>query len=243
MDGFYYSNTIHYVAFQMYTLLLTQNNFIIIAIDGGAAAGKSSTSRGLSERYRFMHVDTGSFYRATTLKLMQAGIEAQSDEALATGLQALHLGTTLSGNTASITINGWVPDQSIRSQAVNDNVSHYAAIPELRSFLLDYQRSLADVARQRGFEGLVMEGRDIGSVIFPDADLRLYLYADPAKRALRRAKEGIADSIEKRDQMDSSRKTAPLQIPDGATLIDSSEMSLEEVIDKVATLIDALRFP
>jgi CMP/dCMP kinase len=220
---------------------MSKDSFLIIAIDGGAAAGKSSTSRGLSERYHLMHVDTGSFYRATTLKLMEAGIEANDESALIDGLAALELGTALSGNSASIIINGWVPDQSIRSQTVNDNVSHYAAIPELRSFLLDYQRSLADVARDRGFDGLVMEGRDIGSVIFPDADLRLYLYADPIKRAQRRAKEGIADSIEKRDRMDSSRKTAPLQVPDGAHLIDSSDLSLDEVIDKVAVLVENLR--
>lgn len=220
---------------------VTQSKFIIIAIDGGAAAGKSSTSRGLSARYRLMHVDTGSFYRATTLKLMEAGIKPSNNSALTDELSALKLGTALSGNTASITINDWVPDKSIRSQAINDNVSHYAALPELRSFLLDYQRSLADVARDRGFDGLVMEGRDIGSVIFPNADLRLYLFADPAKRAQRRAKEGIADSIEKRDQMDSSRKAAPLQVPEGATLIDSSELTLDEVIDKVATIIDSIR--
>lgn len=220
---------------------MTQNAFIIVAIDGGAAAGKSSTARGLSQRYHLMHVDTGSFYRATTLKLIEAGIEPTNSDSFAASLRSLQLGTAFSDNVASITINDWVPDQSIRSQTVNDNVSRYAAIPELRSFLLDYQRSLADVARKRGFDGLVMEGRDIGSVIFPDADLRLFLHADPAKRAQRRAKEGIADSIEKRDQMDSSRKTAPLQIPEGATVIDSSDLTLEQVIDKVASIIDALR--
>lgn len=220
---------------------MTQSTFIIIAIDGGAAAGKSSTSRGLSERYSLMHVDTGSFYRATTLKLMEAGIKPSNDSTLEEGLASLKLGTMLSNNTASITIDNWVPDHSIRSQAINDNVSHYAALPKLRSFLLDYQRSLAEVARDRGFDGLVMEGRDIGSVIFPDADLRLYLHADPTKRSQRRAKEGISDSIEKRDRIDSSRKAAPLQVAKGATLVDSSELSLDEVIEKVAAMIDSIR--
>lgn len=220
---------------------MTQNKFLIIAIDGGAAAGKSSTSRGLSERFHLMHVDTGSFYRATTLKLLESGVSAVSNDALTNGLSALELGTALSGNSASITIDDWIPDQSIRSREVNDNVSEYAALPELRAYLLDYQRSLADVARENGFDGLVMEGRDIGSVIFPDADLRLYLYADPEKRAERRAKEGISDSIEKRDRLDSSRKAAPLQVPEGATLIDSSELTLEEVIEQVSALVESLR--
>ena len=220
---------------------MNAGKFLIIAVDGGAAAGKSSTSRGLSERFNLMHVDTGSFYRATTLKLLENGVKATSDEALIEGLNQLTLGTSIAARAASITINGWIPDQSIRSELVNDNVSQYAALPELRAFLLDYQRSLADVARNHSFNGLIMEGRDIGSVIFPDADLRLFLYADPEKRAQRRAKEGILDSIEKRDRLDSSRKTAPLQIPEGATLIDSSEMTLEEVIENVSGMIETLK--
>lgn len=212
-------------------------SFIIVAIDGGAAAGKSSTSRALSDRFSLMHVDTGSFYRAITVKLLQAGIPAQAGPALDAGLAALKLDTQIDENSASILINGWKPDASIRSEQVNANVSHYAAIPELRKFLFDYQRNLANVARSEQFAGLVMEGRDIGSVIFPDADLRLYLYADPAKRAARRAAEGLTDSIEKRDQMDSNRKTAPLSIPEGSTLVDSSEMTLEETVEHVSLLV------
>jgi len=217
---------------------LTQKNFIIVAVDGGAAAGKSSTSRALSQRFGLMHVDTGSFYRATTLKLMEAGVSPEDETAVSDALSKIALGTSISGNTASITVDGWIPDASIRSQAVNENVSQFAALPKLRNFLLDYQRSQVEVAKTNGFSGLIMEGRDIGSVIFPDADLRLYLYADPAKRAQRRAKEGISDSIEKRDQMDSSRKTAPLQCPEGATLLDSSDMTFEEVIEKVSGWIE-----
>lgn len=215
-------------------------DFIIIAIDGGAAAGKSSTSRALSQRFNLMHVDTGSFYRATTLKLLEAGVAAAPGKELETGLASLKLDTHIDGNKASIVINDWIPDASIRSEQVNQNVSHYAAIPELRKFLFDYQRDQARIAREKGFAGLVMEGRDIGSVIFPDADLRLYLYADPAKRAARRAAEGLTDSIEKRDAMDSSRKTAPLSVPEGATLVDSSEMNLEETVDHVSSLVSTI---
>ncbi|MDQ8203691.1 (d)CMP kinase [Pelagicoccus sp. SDUM812003] len=214
-------------------------SFIIVAIDGGAAAGKSSTSRALSERFKLMHVDTGSFYRATTVKLMELGVPAKAGPELGKGLNSLELDTALEGNSASIVINGWIPDQSIRSQQVNENVSHYAAIPELRKFLLDYQRDQANVARAKGFAGLVMEGRDIGSVIFPDADLRLFLFADPVKRAARRAAEGLADSIETRDKLDASRKTAPLACPEGATYLDTSEMTLEQVVDHVSTLVTA----
>lgn len=218
---------------------MTQDSFIIIAIDGGAAAGKSSTSRGLSKRFGLMHVDTGSYYRATTLKLIEAGVSPESGSDLEAGLATLKLGTEIHGNQATITINDWLPDDSIRSQLVNDQVSHFAALPELRSYLLDYQRSQADVARKNGFNGLVMEGRDIGSVIFADADLRLFLHADPEKRAERRAKEGIQDSIQERDKIDSTRKTAPLQCPIGATFLDTSELDLQEVIDKASDFVRA----
>ncbi|MDQ8186892.1 (d)CMP kinase [Pelagicoccus sp. SDUM812002] len=216
---------------------MSKKDFIIIAVDGGAAAGKSSTSRALSQRFDLMHVDTGSFYRATTVKLLETEIAPESGAAMDAALASIELGTYIDENSAYIVVNDWIPDESIRSERVNANVSQYAAIPELRKFLLDYQRDLATIAREEGFAGLIMEGRDIGSVIFPDADLRLYLYADPAKRAARRAAEGLADSIEKRDQMDSSRKTAPLSIPEGATLVDSSEMTLEEVVEHVSELV------
>ena len=215
---------------------MPSKDFIIVAIDGGAAAGKSSTSRALSSRFNMLHVDTGSHYRSVTLKLLEAGIEARSGEELETGLEQLELGTRVDGNSASIVINDWTPDQSIRSQRVNDAVSRYAALPEVRAFLMRYQRHQAEVARSFGFVGLVMEGRDIGSVIFPDADLRLFLHADPAKRAQRRAAEGIVDSIEQRDKIDSSRKNAPLACPEGAVSLDTSEMTLEEVVDHVAKL-------
>ncbi len=219
---------------------MSNSKTIVIAIDGGAAAGKSSTSRGLSERFNLMHVDTGSFYRAITLKLLQAKIPAVSDDALNAGLAQFELRTEITGQLAAISIDGWVPDASIRSEEVNNNVSHYAALPEVRAFLLDYQRKQTDVARDNQFNGLVIEGRDIGSVVFPDADLKLFMYADPEKRAARRAKEGIIDDLAKRDAIDSSRKAAPLSRPEGSVLVDSSDLTLEEVIEHVASLVSNL---
>src|SRR5690606_11407259 len=103
--------------------------------------------------------------------------------------------------------------------------------------LLAYQRGQAGVARQRGFRGLIMEGRDIGSVIFPDADFRFFLHADPEERARRRAREGQTDSIAERDRLDTSRKTAPLTCPPGAIDVDSTFLNLEEVVDRLASLL------
>src|SRR5690606_19224985 len=137
-----------------------RKDFVIVAIDGGAAAGKSSTARRLSARFRLMHVDTGSFYRAVTLKLLERGAPATDGPELASALASMKLDTAVEGATAAIVFDGWIPDASIRSQRINEAVSAYAAAPSVRRFLLDYQRGQAKVARARGFAGLVMEGRD-----------------------------------------------------------------------------------
>ena len=134
-------------------------------------------------------------------------------------------------------IGGQPADDEIRGQRVNDHVSHYAAIPEVRLALLDYQRGLADVARQHHFRGLVMEGRDIGSVIFPDADFRFFLHADPGERVRRRENEGRKDSIAERDRLDSSRKASPLTCPAGAIDIDTTHLTLAQVEEKMAACI------
>lgn len=211
--------------------------FIIVAIDGGAASGKSSSSRTLSERFNLLHVDTGSFYRAITAELMRQHVNSSDPLAVQTALAALRLGTRIEGRTAQMEINDRVAGDEIRSREVNAHVSHFAALPAVRTALLAYQRSQADVARDGEFRGLVMEGRDIGSVIFPDADFRFFLHADPVERARRRANEGQHDSISERDRLDSSRKTAPLACPAGAVSIDSTHLTLPEVVETMAALI------
>jgi cytidylate kinase len=213
--------------------------FIIIAIDGGAASGKSSSSRILAEQFNLLHVDTGSFYRHITYELLRRGVPHTDLAALRAALGALKFTTRLDGRSARMLIDGQPAGDEIRGQSVNDHVSHYAAIPEVRHTLLGYQRGQADVARQHGFRGLVMEGRDIGSVIFPQAEFRFYLHADPAERAKRRAKEGQQDSIAERDRLDSSRKASPLVVPAGAIDIDSTHLTLEQVVDRMAALIAA----
>jgi len=211
--------------------------FIIIAIDGGAASGKSSSSKILAERFNLLHVDTGSFYRHITYELLRLGVPHTDLPKLKAALASLQFGTRLSGRSAQMLIGGAPASSEIRGQSVNDHVSHYAAIPEVRHVLLGYQRGQVDVAKQHGFRGLVMEGRDIGSVIFPAADFRFFLHADPAERAKRRAKEGGQDSIAERDRLDSSRKASPLTCPAGALDIDSTFISLEQVVEKMAALI------
>ena len=218
---------------------MASSPFIIVAIDGGAASGKSSSSRTLSERFNFLHVDTGSFYRAVTAEMMRRGVSAADLVGVQAAIAAMKLGTRIHGRSAQMEIDGRVAGDEIRSGGVNDQVSHFAAIADVRAALLSYQRRMADVARDRGFRGLVMEGRDIGSVIFPNADFRFFLHANPEERARRRANEGRQDSIRERDRLDSSRKTAPLACPPGAISIDSTNLTLSEVVETMAAPIAA----
>lgn len=211
--------------------------FIIIAIDGGAASGKSSSSKILADRFNLLHVDTGSFYRHITYELLRMGVAHTDLPAINGALATLVFTTRLNGRSAQMLIGGNPAGSEIRGQNVNEHVSYYAAIPEVRHALLGYQRGLVDVAKAHAFRGLVMEGRDIGSVIFPDADFRFFLHADPAERAKRRAMEGQTDSIAERDRIDSSRKASPLTCPAGAISIDTTTLPLAQVVEQAATLI------
>jgi cytidylate kinase len=218
---------------------MTGTPFFIVAIDGGAASGKSSSAQALSERFDLLHADTGSYYRAVTAELLRLEVPAGNPEAVGAALPGLSFGTRVTGRRAEIEIGGRTFGREIRSAAVNAAVSHYSALPAVRAVLLDYQRGQADVAKARGFRGLAMEGRDIGSVIFPRADFRFFLSADPAERALRRAREGHHDAVEERDRIDSSRATAPLACPSGATAIDTTGMDLGEVVERMSRVIEA----
>lgn len=215
------------------------SSFKIVAMDGGAATGKSSTSKGVAEKLNLMHVDTGAHYRSITYALLRAGAAPESSEAIPEILKDLTLGTKLEGRSAKLSIDGAVPqDSEIRSPEVNAVVANIAAIDAVREFLFEYQRKQAEVAQGHGFAGLIMEGRDIGSIIFPDAPYRFFLHADEATRAVRRAKEGQTDSIADRDKIDQSRKTAPLVCPEGATRVDTGPRTLEEVIEHIIELIE-----
>ncbi|MFP6854272.1 MAG: (d)CMP kinase [Opitutales bacterium] len=213
-------------------------DFLVIAIDGGAASGKSTTARAVADRLNLMHVDTGSFYRSICSAMLEHEIEPD-DTRLPDFLEQMVLETKIAGRLGKLSLNGLVPEtNALRSEKVNNNVSSYAAQPMVRNKLLDYQRGQAWVAANNGFAGLVMEGRDIGSVIFPDAPVRVFLHADPSIRAKRRAAQGETDAIEARDAKDSSRATAPLTCPQGALSIDTSKHTIEEVVACIVQLVE-----
>ena len=212
--------------------------FVSVAVDGGAACGKSSTSRMLSERLGFLHVDTGAHYRSLTHILLQSFVNPQDAQAVSGALSKINLSTFISGNSAFLSLNNKVfGETELRSAVVNASVSQFAAIPEVRSFILAYQRNLVLVAEQNGFAGLIMEGRDIGSVVLPQATVRIYLEADATARNQRRKDEGIEDSIIQRDKIDSSRAAAPLVCATGAIRIDNTNLSLSVVVDKIEEIV------
>ena len=208
---------------------------VIIAIDGPSGSGKSSTARAVAQRANWQYLDTGALYRALTwLAIKEGPIEP---DALIN--EARELGIEFNGDPIEPRIFVGEADvtSDIRSQRVTDQVSVYAAIPEIRSYLVELQRSFIEAAPH----GIVVEGRDIGTVVAPEAPLKIFLYADLQQRALRRERElsepisteDVSKSLDERDQLDSTRKVSPLRMADDALEIDSTLLDLPEVVDVI----------
>jgi cytidylate kinase len=205
---------------------------IVIAIDGPAASGKSSVSRRLAKRLGFAYVNSGSLYRAVTWEVLRQGADTARQDSIEGALANARFACTITGSGESaITINGEPADAALRDLAINSHVSHVAAVPGVRGLVTAELRALA------AGRPLVMEGRDIGSAVFPDTPYKFYLDASPEVRRRRRAAEGLADEIEARDRMDSSRKTAPLTIAPGARVVDTSGLTLDGVVDAILEIL------
>lgn len=204
-----------------------------IAIDGPAASGKSTVARRLAAKLGLIMVNSGAMYRAVTWEVLRRGIDAGDAVAVAGLLNEITIECGVRGGQSTITINGQDPGGELCSDAVNAVVSLVAAVPEVREIL---------VARQRGLLALgdlVMEGRDIGSVVFPMTPFKYYIDASEEVRRERRAAEGQHDEVTKRDRQDSQRRTSPLVVAEGAHVIDSSDMSVDEVVKRVMDLLVA----
>ena len=210
-----------------------KQSFKIIAIDGGAGSGKSTTASILSQRLNLLHVDTGLHYRAVTQSLLNKLGEVKNFESYL-NKNKISFDTILSEKKSLIVVDGQTYTLSeLRSKRINESVSNCASIPLVRNALLDYQRSLVSCAKQNDFLGVVMEGRDIGSVVLPDADLKIFLVAAEVIRQDRREKDGEIDQIKTRDKLDSTRATAPLLKTDDSLIIDTGTLSIEEVYSKI----------
>ncbi|CAL9401006.1 Cytidylate kinase [Streptomyces sp. enrichment culture] len=220
---------------------------VIVAIDGPSGTGKSSTSKAVAAKLGLRYLDTGAQYRAITWWMITNGIDTDDADAvaLAAGKPAIVSGTDPAAPT--ITVDGVDASGPIRTREVTSKVSAVSAVPEVRALITDLQRSIA--AEAEG--GIVVEGRDIGTTVLPDADLKVFLTASPEARAARRSGElrgkdaadvaATKEALIKRDAADSGRKTSPLAKAGDAVEVDTTELTLEQVIECVVTLVEEKR--
>lgn len=196
----------------------------VIAIDGPAASGKSSVGRGIASSLGFLFVSSGHFYRAFAWGAVRDGI---GPESAAEWIGGRDLRVVEGSARVSLLLDGTDATPHLSEPEVVAMVSLLAAVPEVRDAVNVRLRSLAD------HHDLVMEGRDIGSVVFPETPWKFYLDASPEERARRRAREGSVDQVSERDRLDSTRVTAPLTVPEGAVVIDTTHLDLAGVIAAV----------
>ena len=207
----------------------------MVAIDGPSGSGKSSTAKAIAKRANWSYLDTGALYRAATFLALRENVN-EAWEIIA-AIKKSPISFSADPKDPKTFVGELDISQEIRSQRVTDNVSQKSALPELREYLVEMQRKIIDQAKG----GIVIEGRDIGTVVVPDAQLKVFLYADLAARALRREAEldgelstpDVAKSLNSRDQIDSTRNVSPLRPAEDALELDSTELSLEEVIDVI----------
>lgn len=211
---------------------------IVVAMDGPSGSGKSSTSRGVAAALGLRYLDTGAQFRAMTKWMLDNDIDVADHALVATLADRPVIASGTHPQDPTITVDGVDVATAIRTQEVTAAVSDVASVPEVRARLLALQRSLI------GDGGIVVEGRDIGSVVWPGAEVKVYLTADPSARAVRRTAENGAGSVDateadliRRDAIDSGRATAPLTVPADAVHIDTTPYTLQEVVDRVVALV------
>lgn len=210
---------------------------LVICVDGPAASGKSTVSKAVAAKIGYLYVDSGALYRIVTWLALKAGVDTASPEQMADFAKVVNIDFVVRDGRVVYEVDGEEPGDRIRTPEINSHVSPVSAVPEVRTLITNWLRDL------RNLGNLIVEGRDIGSVVYPDSPHRFYLDADPEERTRRRLKEdvekGFADansqdkvkaSLMNRDKIDSTRKTAPLMVPVGSTRIDTTAMSIDEVV-------------
>ncbi len=213
-----------------------------VAIDGPAGAGKSTLARRAAERLGFLYVDTGAIYRTVALKVLHAGADVEDHARVAALLEGLDLRMTYEGGEQRMYLDGGDVSEAIRTPQVSELASRVSAMPEVRAFLLDFQR------RQAREHDVVMDGRDIGTVVLPEADVKIFLTASPEARAKRRLRDleqrgqtadydTVLRDILARDERDQNRPIAPLKQAADAALLDTTELNLEESLAALLRLI------
>jgi CMP/dCMP kinase len=201
--------------------------FRVVAIDGPAASGKSSVARELARRLRFVYVNSGAIYRAITWHILEKGIHAEDLDRIAQVLDSAAVTSCFWDGESRVLIDNVDPTDHLREDRVNESVARVSRLPVVREIVA---KRLHDTARS---EDLVVEGRDIGSVVFPDTPYKFYVDASPEVRLQRRAAQGERDEIALRDQADSSRPVSPLVIAKDAHVIDTSHLTVEKVVGEI----------
>lgn len=212
------------------------NKYRVIAIDGPAASGKSSVAWELAKRLGFAYVNSGAMYRAVTWYVLDRGTDPQDADAVTRLLETMRLECDLRDGESRILINGIDPTSHMRDERVNNAVSPVSTVPRVRALLVEKMHAYAS------HQDVVMEGRDIGSVVFPDTPYKFYIDATPEIRSRRRTAQGQTDEIAARDQADSTRRTSPLKIARDAHVIDSSHLPIPEVVREIVERLKAQGF-
>jgi cytidylate kinase len=210
-----------------------QNQHIVVAIDGPAASGKSTVARSLARRLGFAYVNSGAMYRALTWGMLQNNIDPRNQDVIDRYLARVGIRCDLQNNESRIFIDELNPSEHLRDEEVNDAVSIVSSVPRVRQVLVAQMRQYAC------HNDLVMEGRDIGSVVFPATPFKFYIDASPDVRLRRRTAEGRRDKIVSRDKADSSRDASPLMIAKDAQFIDTSNLTIEDVVNEIAARLRA----
>lgn len=217
---------------------------MIVAIDGPSGTGKSSTSKAVAAKLGLSYLDTGAQYRAITWWMLTNGVDVSDAAAVANAAAKPVIVSGTDPAAPTITVDGEDASGPIRTQEVTSHVSAVSAVPEVRTLITELQRSIAAGAAQ----GIVVEGRDIGTTVLPDAGLKVFLTASPEARAARRSGElkgadvaATKEALIKRDAADSGRKTSPLAKADDAVEVDTTELTLDQVIECVVTLVEEKR--
>ena len=206
----------------------------VIALDGTSASGKSTTSKALAKRLDYVYVDTGAMYRTLAWFCVKSGVDMHDEKAVASTCRKWKTRLACIGNHVRLLVDGYFPEKEIRTEETSGAVPHIAAVPVVRDWMKKTQRDCVK------FGNLVMEGRDIGSNVFPDTDYKFYLDASLSVRTERREAEGVNENLAARDKRDSQRKAAPLMVPLGAITIDNSDKTIDEVCDFIITEMDRI---
>ncbi|CAG6397246.1 (d)CMP kinase [Streptomyces cocklensis] len=218
------------------------DNPVIVAIDGPSGTGKSSTSKAVAAKLGLSYLDTGAQYRAITWWMLNNGIDVNDPAAVADTAGKAVVVSGTDPLDPQISVDGVDVTMPIRSQEVTAAVSAVSAVPEVRSRMVEYQRAAAASAAA----GIVVEGRDIGTTVLPDATAKIFLTASAAVRAARRSTElngtvsvaATQEALTRRDAADSGRKTSPLAMAADAVEVDTSELTLDQVVDRVVALVE-----